>query len=118
MNLKDIDDSAYETWAEERDSCKPKRKFLSLKSGDAFCVSREWRDLRVRVLNFYGRKCMKCKETKGIIQVDHIKPKSLYPELILDFRNMQVLCYDCNHEKGQTTEDYRSRLDKFRFNIP
>lgn len=34
-----------------------------------------------------------------VISVDHIKPKSKYPELATDIRNMQVLCEDCNQGK-------------------
>ncbi len=118
MRLKDIDDSAFEDWVEERTTYAPKpRKRLQFKTDD-FCDSKPWRELRAKVIDFYGRQCMKCKGVGDIIQVDHIKPKSLYPELALDFRNMQVLCIHCNKDKGQVTADYRSKLDKFRFNIP
>lgn len=72
-----------------------------------FLVSQEWLDLRERVLKRWGRLCMKCGRTSGIIQVDHIKPRSKYPELKLDFNNMQVLCKGCNRSKGITETDYR-----------
>lgn len=122
MRLKDIDDSAYETWTEERETYKKvkyKRTYQNANERrDAFHASAAWQELRARVLDHYGRKCLRCGKTSGPIQVDHIKPRSLYPELRLEFRNMQVLCHACNMEKGQTTEDYRSRLDKFKFPLP
>lgn len=30
------------------------------------------------------------------MHVDHIKPRSKYPELELEFTNLQILCADCN----------------------
>ena len=34
------------------------------------------------------------------MHVDHIKPRSKYPRLELDFDNLQVLCEDCNLGKS------------------
>jgi 5-methylcytosine-specific restriction endonuclease McrA len=39
-----------------------------------------------------------------VIHVDHIKPRSLYPELALEFSNLQVLCMDCN--QGKSNRDF------------
>jgi len=73
-----------------------------------FYSSPEWRKLRETVLNVYGRKCMKCGESEGSLHVDHIKPRSRYPELQLVFENMQVLCQKCNCSKGnRMIFDYR-----------
>lgn len=44
------------------------------------------------------------------LQVDHIKPKSLYPKLALDFDNLQILCYECNNIKSnQVIVDFRHK---------
>ena len=49
-----------------------------------------------------------CCGSKEHINVDHIKPRSSYPELSLEFDNLQVLCAGCNLEKGGEGEtDYR-----------
>ena len=75
---------------------------------DEFYHSQAWRELRYRVLNKYGNRCQKCGATKAdgaVIQVDHIKPRSKYPELELDFDNLQVLCQDCNMGKSNKYED-------------
>lgn len=73
-----------------------------------FLKTPEWKALRSLVLEFYGCVCMKCGATKRI-QVDHIKPKSRYPELALAFSNLQVLCWLCNKAKwhDQSEVDYR-----------
>lgn len=77
-----------------------------------FYNSREWKALRVRALERYECRCMMCgrspKEHGVVIHVDHIKPRSKYPELSLEFSNLQLLCDDCNFGKGNKYEtDYR-----------
>lgn len=59
-----------------------------------------WRQLRYQALVLYGRKCMCCGCTTGPFHVDHIKPRSRFPDLALDITNLQVLCEDCNMGKG------------------
>lgn len=65
------------------------------------------------VLEKYGRRCMKCgyaSNKPGHISVDHIKPRMFFPELALDFENLQVLCGHCNRKKGNLNcKDYRPR---------
>ena len=68
-----------------------------------FLDSYEWRSLRMRVIKHYGPKCMCCgatPQTGAVMNVDHIKPRKLFPELALEFSNLQVLCHECNHGKG------------------
>jgi len=67
-----------------------------------FLKSDEWYALRYKVLLKYGGKCQCCgngKEQGAILQVDHIKPRSIYPELATDINNLQVLCRECNMGK-------------------
>lgn len=40
--------------------------------------------------------CVECGQVGGKLQVDHIKPFSLYPELRLDISNGRVLCKPCH----------------------
>jgi hypothetical protein len=76
--------------------------------GKAFYQTREWRELRYKVLTKYGKTCQCCGETSGYIHVDHIKPRSLFPDLELDISNLQVLCEACNIGKSnQDTTDWR-----------
>lgn len=80
--------------------------------GKAFLQSYEWRQLRMMALKKYGRKCMCCgatPESGAVMNVDHIKPRKLYPNLALDINNLQVICHDCNHGKGNwDMTDWRS----------
>ena len=65
-----------------------------------FYNTKEWKQLRFRVLIHYQRKCMACNATNKTLHVDHIKPISKFPELKLDFENLQILCEDCNVGKS------------------
>lgn len=65
----------------------------------------------MQVLTKFGAVCQCCgtKAVRGVqINVDHIKPRKKYPELALEFTNLQVLCSVCNHGKGNWDEtDWR-----------
>lgn len=77
-----------------------------------FYNSREWKELRYKVINIHGRKCLCCNASDKPIHVDHIKPISKYPELALEISNLQVLCEDCNLGKSNIDEtDFR--VNKF-----
>ena len=68
-----------------------------------FYTSAAWRQLRYRVLSAGSRMCSCCGATPAtgaVLHVDHIKPKSLYPELALDIGNLQILCAECNLGKS------------------
>lgn len=65
----------------------------------------KWQKLRYEAFRKYGRKCMVCKSTESRLHVDHIKPKSKYPELVFDIDNLQILCQDCNYGKSHLHED-------------
>lgn len=69
---------------------------------DNFYRSMEWRQLRYLALrNSGGCNCCGAKASDGVkLHVDHIKPRSKYPELALSLDNIQVLCEDCNIGKG------------------
>ena len=50
--------------------------------------------------------CQICKKTGGKLNVDHIKPYSLYPELRYELSNGRTLCIPCH----QTTETFGGKL--------
>lgn len=81
-----------------------------------FLSSFAWRQLRMQVLQKYGRTCMCCgasPATGAVMHVDHIKPRKLFPHLALDADNLQVLCHECNHGKGNWDQtDWRPHDDK------
>jgi hypothetical protein len=81
-----------------------------------FLNTPEWKALRRQVVKKYGRQCMKCGHTPANprhTNVDHIKPRKLFPWLALVFENLQVLCGRCNKKKGNIfIADYRLRIHK------
>lgn len=75
-----------------------------------FYKSDAWRELRYKALKLYGRQCMCCgaKPPNTVLHVDHIKPRSRFPDLALDIDNLQILCEDCNLGKSNNDcVDYR-----------
>jgi hypothetical protein len=93
-------------------------KFAFIAS-DSFLSSYEWRKIRMEALKKYGSKCQCCgasPSTGAVMNVDHIKPRKLFPLLGLCLDNLQVLCHECNHGKGNwdmtdwRTNDYYIKL--------
>jgi 5-methylcytosine-specific restriction endonuclease McrA len=84
---------------------------------DNFLTTFEWRKVRMEALKKYGPKCMCCGATPAdgaVMNVDHIKPRKLWPSLALDVKNLQILCHDCNHGKGNwDTTDWRPKATHF-----
>jgi hypothetical protein len=80
------------------------KKYAPSFSRKAFYESREWRELRYEVIKKFGGACQACgataKSSGRPIHVDHIKPRSKFPELELVFENLQILCEDCNLGKS------------------
>ena len=59
--------------------------------------------IRRQVIKQKGRVCAECGHRilkNNDITVDHIKPRSKYPELSLKIENLRVLCRSCNAKKG------------------
>ena len=89
--------------------CLAEGKTFSWKKG--FYSTREWRELRYKVISASNGLCTACGAKAGEsvrLHVDHIKPRSKYPELELDINNLQVLCEDCNLGKSNKDDtDFR-----------
>lgn len=68
-----------------------------------FYKSRAWQNIRYEAFKRYGRRCSLCGRGPSdgvILHVDHIKPRSKFPDLSLEIDNLQILCEDCNLGKG------------------
>lgn len=91
---------------------KPAPKYTK-DMGSEFYKTNEWKDLRKRAFRRYGHRCMCCGFEAKSMHVDHIKPRSKYPELELVFNNLQILCKPCNMAKSNLNEnDYRDNHRK------
>ena len=81
-------------------------------STDEFLMSFEWAAMRTMAFKQYGTACQCCgasPKTGAVLNVDHIKPRKLFPELALDIKNLQVLCGPCNKGKGNWDQtDWRA----------
>ena len=82
-------------------------------TSNSFLSTYEWRKVRMQALKLYGAKCQCCGATPAsgaVMNVDHIKPRKLWPSLALDVKNLQVLCAACNHGKGNWDQtDWRNK---------
>lgn len=80
---------------------------------EKFYQTREWRGLRYKVIRESDRRCQCCgasAENGAELHVDHIKPRSIYPELSLSQDNLQVLCSECNKGKSNVFfDDWRKK---------
>ena len=78
---------------------------------DAFYKSYEWRKIRYNVLEANDGRCECCGRSKHdgiVLHVDHIKPLRKNWKLRLRESNLQILCNECNHGKGNRFEtDWR-----------
>jgi len=79
-----------------------------------FYESYQWRAIRYDALKKNNGCCELCGRSKHdgiILHVDHIKSLRLFWHLRLDPNNLQVLCNECNHGKGNRDfTDWRPRL--------
>ena len=79
----------------------------------AFYVSFQWRQARYTILKKSAGCCMLCNRNDLPLHVDHIKPLRKYWHLRLNLDNLQVLCEECNHGKGNWDEsDWRPQAKK------
>jgi len=90
-----------------------KKKTLEFVQTNDFLVSFEWRRARYIKLKGSDGKCQLCGRSKHddiILNIDHIKPRKTHPELALTQSNLQCLCHDCNHGKGNIDDtDWQGR---------
>ena len=107
-------------FATERASAEAVKLFDRTKSAGkldeqrrSFYRSREWKAIRYQALAAAGGRCACCGTTASsgaVLHVDHIKPRSKFPELALDITNLQVLCASCNQGKSNVDQtDWRVR---------
>lgn len=78
--------------------------------GESFYSNPEWLHLRYLAFRKYGKICAVCNSSSSVMHVDHIKPRSKFPELELELSNLQILCEACNLGKSNVDEtDWRAK---------
>jgi 5-methylcytosine-specific restriction endonuclease McrA len=75
---------------------KPKKK---PKKKKRLYTHEEWQLARAETFASHGRICYLCKIAEAT-QVDHVRPKSKFPELALVRSNLRPVCWPCNKRKG------------------
>ncbi|QUY40421.1 HNH endonuclease [Acaryochloris marina] len=76
----------------------------------SFRSSDEGKSLKLSLYSEQGALCAnpncKCKTKLPIelLEMDHIKPISKYPEFAVDKKNFQLLCSNCNRKKSVKIE--------------
>ena len=77
-----------------------------------FLKSRKWQNVRIKVFDQFGYRCLCCGKSEKALHIDHIVPRAcINRSMWLDMSNLQVLCEKCNIAKGTQTIDYRSNYD-------
>lgn len=82
-----------------------------LPRGRMSVFDRMWPRLRMDALKRYGARCHCCGAgpQDERLDVDHIKPRNLFPSLELNIENLQILCRQCHASKGsKDTTDWRT----------
>jgi len=76
-------------------------EFRSKKYKDSFYNGKKWLSLRYDFLfSSKNKECAICGSIKKPFHVDHILPRSKYPELEYKIENLQILCAECNLGKS------------------
>jgi hypothetical protein len=70
---------------------------------ERFYRSAEWLSVRDEVFRRDGKVCAVCGATHQL-NIDHILPRSRFPDLALNPKNLRVLCWPCNKKKNTKIE--------------
>jgi len=69
-----------------------------------------WGKLKRLIYKVFPKQCMRCLSVNAQLHVDHIKPRSKFPDIELSISNLQVLCKACNLDKSNLyIKDYRTQ---------
>ncbi len=73
--------------------------FIKFVLSDHFYNSTDWKTKRNEILEIHENVCVQCGISENL-SVDHIQPRSKFPERALESSNLQILCLICNSSKG------------------
>lgn len=69
---------------------------------DSFYSGLKWKRKRAAILRRDGYQCRECRRygrMREAVEVHHIKPLELYPELAYDNDNLISLCHKCHSKR-------------------
>lgn len=66
-----------------------------------------WKQQQYKIQKGLCAICRQPIEFKGS-HIDHKKPLSKYPHLVLELKNLRITCPECNTSKGSTSMDIRN----------
>ena len=73
----------------------------------------EWKTLRKKILIRDNYICRECEYREPeIMQVDHIQPKALYPDLQHSPENLETLCPNCHARKTIRDKRFIAQMKK------
>ena len=71
---------------------------------------------RSKILEIFNNKCARCQtEDLSNVELDHIKPVRLYPNLAFEESNIQPLCKKCHVEKTLEENELNNHTYTFNF---
>lgn len=76
-----------------------KRLYLNLRAPDYASLNWSWQRCRRAFLKRVGKICVCCSSKKKI-EVHHILPRHIRPDLTVDFTNLIALCKACHLHIG------------------
>lgn len=83
-------------------------------AADRLRSSKAYKRWRLAVFERDNFTCVECgDDTGGNLEADHIKPRSIYPELTLDITNGRTLCRPCH----KNTDTWGKKLFTYRKTI-
>lgn len=102
--LVDVISSYMGGMGDFRQQFKDKRDARHRRRAGGSHTATQWQALK----KFYGFTCLRCERKEPDIKLtrDHIDPNGTD-----SIENIQPLCEDCNHIKGNEVIDYRPRRD-------
>lgn len=107
-----------EEWEIFLDGCRSELiESLDFKDRQKFYITPKWKKLREEFIKDKELVCVYCSvdltlEGK-IVNIDHIEPIKYSWKKRLDPNNLQIVCNDCNCEKGNKSDkEYKSILQK------
>lgn len=83
-----------------------RRLYLNLTAPDGASLNWSWQRCRRAFLKQVGKQCVCCGSKKKI-QVHHMKPRHVFPELALVIKNLIALCKDCHFHIGHLNSYFR-----------